>query len=128
LAWAAPSQADDKDKNTETLAQHLDQLRVKLDHTARRANQPTSEGSSVVGVRGSKQESASKQLYWKGQKGPAPVTPEEIRVFRAAVDEARGGKTAEAIADLKSFKEKSPKSSMLPDVEDTLTRLVAAKP
>jgi TolA-binding protein len=126
LAPAGPLRADDK--NTETLAQHLDQLRNKLDHAARRANQPTAEGSNVVGLRGSKQESSSKQLYWKGQKGKAPVTTEEIRIFRAAVDEARGGKTAEAVSDLKLFKEKYPESTLLPDVEDTLSRLTTAKP
>jgi TolA-binding protein len=116
------SRADDK-KPELTQAQYLEQLQVKLDHAARRASQPNSEGSSVVGLRGAKQESASKQLYWKGKTGPEAVAPDEIKAFRAAVEQARTGRNADAITSLKAFQEKYPKSALLPDVQETLARL-----
>jgi TolA-binding protein len=110
----------------QSLANYLEDLQTKLDHAARRANQPTSEGSAVVGLRGSKKESASKQLYWKGKQGDEPVAPEEIKAYRSAVEQARAGKNTEALASLKAFEEKYPKSVLLPDVQETRTRLSAA--
>jgi TolA-binding protein len=100
-------------------------VRTKLDHTARRVNQPTSEGSAVVGLRGSKQEAASKQLYWKGKEGKVTVAPEEVKEFRSAVEQAQAGKNDEAVAALKAFQEKHPKSALLPDVQETLAKLSA---
>lgn len=105
--------------------QFLDQLQVKLDHSARRANQPTATGSSVVGVRGSKQEPLSKQLYWKGKKGPAAVTPDEVKAFRSAIEQAQAGKTSDAVASLKAFQEKYPKSVLVPDAKETIGVLEA---
>ncbi len=107
-------------KKDQTNAAYLQELQTKLDHVARRANQPTSTGSSVAGLRGSKQEPASKQLYWKGKTTDAPVSIEEVKMFRTAVEEARVGKTDQATATLKSFLEKYPKSSLKPDVEETI--------
>jgi TolA-binding protein len=118
---------EDKKPVEPTLAQYLQQLQTKLDHTARRANQPTSEGASVVGLRGAKQEAASKQLYWKGKKGKHRVTTDEVKTFRAAVDEANAGRTQEAILGLKAFQEKYPKSALMPDVNEALARLAAAR-
>jgi TolA-binding protein len=112
-----------EEKKPETTAQYLERLQTRLDHAARRGNQPTSEGSSVVGLRGSKQEASNKQLYWKGKKGKVAVAPEELRSYRAAVEEARGGKNTEAIASLKAFQEKYPNSALRPDVDETLKRL-----
>jgi TolA-binding protein len=122
---SALSNAEDK-KPDETLAQYLEHLQTKLDHTAQRINQPNAEGSSVVGLRGAKQESASKQLYWKGKKGKTPVTPEEVKAYRVAIDQARAGKNAEAVSALKDFQTKYPKSALLPDINETLSRLNAA--
>jgi TolA-binding protein len=116
----------DESKPPVTRAAYLQQLQVKLDHTARRANKPNAEGSAVVGLRGSKQESASKQLYWKGKSESVAVTPEEVKDFRSAVEAAQSGKDADAIAALKAFQEKFPQSPLLPDVEQTLTQLAAA--
>ena len=115
--------ADEK-KTEAPLAQYLEQLQTKLDHTAQRANQPNAEGSSVVGLRGTKQESASKQLYWKGKKGKESVSPEEIKIFRGAIEQARIGKSTDAVATLKMFQEKYPKSALGPDVQETLKRLM----
>jgi len=99
---------------------YLEQLQAKLEHTAQRMNQPGAGGSSVVGLRGSKQEPLSKQLYWKGKKGNVPVTPDEIKMFRTAVDEARVGQKTDAIATLKTFQEKFPKSALKPDAQETI--------
>ena len=113
-------------KPEQTTAQYLEQLQIKLDHAARRMNQPGAEGASVVGLRGAKQDSPSKQLYWKGKQGKAAVTPDEIKSFRAAIEQARAGKNAEAVAALKMFQEKYPKSALLPDVQEALNHLAAA--
>ncbi len=104
-------------------AQYLEELQTKLDHAARRSNQPTSEGSAVVGLRGSKKESASKQLYWKGKKGDVAVAPEEIKAFRSAIEQARAGKNPEAVVALKTFSEKYPTSALLPDVQEAISQL-----
>jgi TolA-binding protein len=118
---AAPAAAPAQDMQA-----YLDELQVKLEHTARRANQPTASGSSVVGLRGTKQESLSKQLYWKGKTGSARVNPEEVKLFRTAVEEARAGQTTQAAATLKDFQQKFPKSPLLPDAEEMQRRLSAA--
>jgi TolA-binding protein len=118
----------DEKKPELTLAQYLQQLQTQLDHAARRANQPGAEGASVVGLRGSKQE-AAKPLYWKGKKGKTSVTTDEVKAFRSAVDQAAAGKTQEALLALKAFEQTYPKSALLPDVQETVTRLdTAAKP
>src|SRR5437016_939327 len=112
LGAAVTHRAEDKKSDAPSLAPYLEQLQIKLDHTAQRANQPSADGSSVVGLRGAKQESASKQLYWKGKKGKESVSPEEIKAFRGAIDQARAGKTTDAVASLKSFQENYPKSAL----------------
>src|SRR5688572_9329447 len=94
---------------------YLETLQTKLDHVARRANQPTSSGSSVAGLRGSKQEPVSKQLYWKGKVAETPVSIEEVKMFRSAVEVARAGKRDEAITSLKEFIEKYPQSGLKAD-------------
>ena len=115
---AAVVRADDAPP-VKTLAEHLEELQIKLDHQARRVNQPTSTGSNVVGLRGSKQEPLSKQLYWKGKSTAAEISPEEVRLFRGAVEQARAGQTSEALTALRSFEEKFPKSALLPEVRET---------
>ncbi len=102
------------------VTKYLDQLQAKLEHTAQRNNQPNSAGSSVIGVRGTKQEPLSRQLYWKGKPGKETVSAEEIRVFRAGVEQARAGRKNEAISTLKSFEEKYPKSPLRVDAQKTI--------
>jgi TolA-binding protein len=104
-------------------AAYLEDLQLKLDHAAQRANQPSSEGSSVVGLRGSKQESGSKQLYWKGKDGAVPVSTAEVKELRAAIDLARAGNNEGAVTGLKTFLDKHPKSPFKHDAEQTLAKL-----
>jgi TolA-binding protein len=125
LAGLSSAARAEEKKPEQSAGQYLEELQTKLDHAARRANQPTAEGSSVVGLRGSKQEAASKQLYWKGKKGKTAVTPEEVKEVRDAVELARAGKSSEAVASLKAFEEKYPKSALLPDVQEAISRLNA---
>lgn len=111
-------------KTGSDLSHYLEQLQVKLEHAAERANQPTaSGGSSVVGLRGSKQEPLSRQLYWKGKKIAAPLTPDEVKLMRQAVEQARAGHPAEAVSILQAFEQKYPQSALLPDAQATLQRL-----
>ncbi len=117
--------ADDA-KPVQDLSASLEQLQVKLEHMAQRANQPNASGSSVIGLRGSKQESVSKQLYWKGKTGNAPVTPDEVKMFRTAIEQAKAGEKDQAVSTLKSFVEKYPKSGLKGDAEDTLQLLASA--
>jgi len=119
--------ADDA-KPAQDLNAYLEQLQVKLEHTAQRANQPNAGGSNVVGLRGSKQEPVSKQLYWKGKTGVAPVTPDEVKMFRTAIEQAQAGQKDVAVVTLKSFVEKYPKSGLVGDAQDTLKMLAAAPP
>lgn len=117
----------DEAKPAPNLNEYLERLQVKLDHAAQRANQPTASGTNVVGLRGaSKQSSTSAQLYWKGKRGNRPITADEMKAFRSAVDQARSGKKSEAIAALNGFQEKYPQSALLPDVKETLHRLNAS--
>jgi len=128
IALLTPGSRAEDAKPPTDLAAYLEQLQVKLEHTAQRANQPSSTGSSVVGLRGSKQEPISKQLYWKGKVGNTPVTPEEIKAFRTTLEQAKAGKKDEATAGLKSFLDKYPKSGLRGDAEDTLALLAPAPP
>ena len=107
------------------LSNYLNQLQLKLDHAAQRANQPNASGSSVIGLRGSKQEPISKQLYWKGRAGNTPISPEEVKTFRTAIEEAQAGQTEKAAAGLQAFLAKYPKSGLKEDAEDTLKRLTS---
>ncbi len=99
---------------------YIETLQTKLDHAARRANQPVAGSSSVIGLRGSKQEPLSKQLYWKGKQGPEPVSPEEIKELRAALEMAKAGQTLEASAALKTFLNAHPQTPLKIDAEETL--------
>ena len=123
LVLVIPNSWAEDAKTANTLAAALDQLEIKLDHAAQRANQPTESGTNVIGLRGSKQEPLSKQLYWKGRSGNRPISSEEVKVFRDAIDQARAGKKAEASAALKSFLDRYPKSALKPDAEETLKLL-----
>lgn len=107
---------------------YLEALQLKLDHAARRANQPDAGSSSVIGLRGSRQEPLSKQLYWKGKPGSRSASPQEIREFRAAVEQARSGQVAIAIGALRAFLQKHPASPLATDVEDALRRLNVSLP
>lgn len=110
------------------LSAYLEQLQLKLDHTAQRANQPSSQGSSVVGLRGSKQEPVSKQLYWKGKTGRVAVTPDEVKMFRTAIEQAKAGQKDQATVTLQTFIAKYPKSGLRGDADDTLKMLASAAP
>lgn len=99
---------------------YLEELQLKLDHAARRANQPKAGASSVIGLRGSKQEPLSKQLYWKGKTGGQTVTPQEVKEYRSAVEQAKAGQTIEAIAALKALLAKYPDTALKPDIEETI--------
>lgn len=114
-----------EDAKKATSSTYLENLQTKLEHVARRANQPTSTGSSVAGLRGSKQAPMSQQLYWKGKVTESPVSIEEVKDFRGAVEEARAGKVDVAVQNLKAFLDKYPKSGLKPDVEETLKVLTA---
>ncbi len=124
IALASHVRAEDA-QPVKTPSTYLADLQTKLDHVARRANQPAATGSSVAGLRGSKQEPISKQLYWKGKTTENPVSIEEVKLFRTGVEEARAGKMDVATSTLKSFLEKYPKSSLKPDVEETLKVLAS---
>ena len=113
-------------KPAQDLSAYLDQLQTKLDHTAQRANQPSSNGSNVVGLRGSKQEPLSKQLYWKGKTGETVVTPDEVKMFRTAIEQAQAGQKDQAVSTLKSFEDKYPQSGLKGDADDTLKMLASS--
>ncbi|HVO32370.1 MAG TPA: hypothetical protein VMU17_00550 [Elusimicrobiota bacterium] len=118
--------ADSSTPASNDLARYLAQLQLRLDHAAQRANQPSAGGSSVVGLRGSQQESPSKELYWKGKTALPVPTTDEIKAFRAAIEQARAGQTAAAVSALKRFNEKYPKSPLRSDADETIQRLTAA--
>ena len=121
-AWAAEAPA------STDVARYLEDLQVKIEHSAQRANQPTSSGTSVIALRGSKQIPISKQLYWKGKDGGAVLSPDEIKPFRQAIAEAREGKTETAVASLKAFIDHYPKSPLIPDAQETLRLLTPPQP
>jgi hypothetical protein len=110
------------DPATVDVKTYLDQLQVTLDHAAQRLNQPTAGGTSVTGLRGSQQTGGAAPLYWKGNDKKV-VTPDEIKLFRSAVEEARAGQKIDAVATLKIFETTYPQSALKPDVEETLQRL-----
>jgi TolA-binding protein len=128
LLVLAPYGWSDGPAPIQDLSAYLEQLQLKLDHTAQRANQPSSQGSSVVGLRGSKQEPVSKQLYWKGKTGRVAVTPDEVKMFRTAIEQAKAGQKDQATVTLQTFIAKYPKSGLRGDADDTLKMLASAAP
>ena len=103
----------------------LQQLAIHLDHAAGRANQPGPGGASVVGVRGAEQKSGA-DLYWKNPETEQTPDPAEIKLFRTAVDSALAGKSDDAVKSLQAFKEKYPKSPLVPEVDNALQKLMSA--
>lgn len=103
----------------------LDQLQVKLDHAAQRANQPTAGRSHVVGLRGAKQTSA-KQLYWKEASPPPTASPEEVKALRDALALAQTGDRSKAVTALTDFKTKYTQSALRPDADEALKLLQPA--
>ncbi len=128
LLWFCANGFGDSATTSADLTAYLAQLELQLNHIAQRANQPAAWGTSVVGLRGSKQEPVSKQLYWKGKKTSAPESTDEIRMFRTALDLAKAGQRPAALATLKSFEEKYPKSSLRSDADETIQRLSVPVP
>jgi len=123
LTCVAPLWSFAADSSAPDMVQYLNQLQVKLDHAAQRANQPTAGGASVVGLRGAPPSAEASTLYWKGKEKPAKVSAEEFKAFRDAVALARAGKKTDAIAALQSFRAAYPRSALQPDAEETLRRL-----
>ena len=63
-----------------------------------------------MGLRGAKQTTGAAPLYWKGKETKVPVTPDEIKLFRVAVEQARAGQKTDAVATLKTFQTTYPHS------------------
>jgi TolA-binding protein len=126
LVAVLPAPGFAEEKAPQNLNQYLEDLQIQLDHAAQRANRPTQEGTSVVGLRGSQAQPEGQRLYWKTTKGKTRVPLEEIKAYRDAVAKARAGNTADAITALKDFQTKYPKSGLTPDVKETIARLSAA--
>jgi hypothetical protein len=89
----------------------LQQLSIKLDLAAAR------ESNSFDQQKGS-------ELYWKDNR-PRPASLPEIKMLRGAVEEAKNGKSAEAVKSLNAFKEKYPDSPLRPDADAALKKLSA---
>ena len=114
LLVAAPTARAEEAKAPQDLTAYLDQLQTKLDHSAQRLNHSSPSSQPVP---------LSQKLYWKGRTGPMPVSAEELKTLRAAVDQAKSGKKEEAIAGIQSFLDKYPQSALKPDADETLKRL-----
>jgi hypothetical protein len=117
-AAAAPEQKGS------TLSEWLRSIQKKIDKILPKKEIATS--TSVAGVRGAKQEATTK-LYWKGKKGEAAVSEEELSKFKACVDLAGKGDCAAATTELETFMKQYPDSALIPDAKKTLD-IVKAEP
>lgn len=108
------------------LAEWLKGLQQRIALIAPKKTLPQS--TMVAGVRGAK-EGAPAKLYWKGKKGEAPVTEQELAELRKGLDLAAQGDNAGAVRELEGFLKQYPDSALVPDAKKTLDMVKAeAKP
>ena len=82
--------------------------------------------TSVVGIRGAEEDTASNSLYWKdkdSQDAAASYTEEEISAFKAAVTLAEAGDSQKALGAFNSFLKEFPQSKLCGDAVDAVDQL-----
>jgi TolA-binding protein len=107
-----------------TLAAWLKGLQQKIAQIAPKKSVTQSPG--IADVRGSKG-NASVKLYWKGKKGEAQVTEEELTELKKGIDLAVKGDMAGAIKELDEFMKQYPDSALIPDAKKTLELVKTAE-
>ena len=103
----------------------LKELRKKIDLVVPRKTLPVSTG--VAGVRGAKDDAKTDKLYWKGKKGDAAVTEEEMKEFKEAVELVEKHDRKDALKELEAFMKQYPDSALIPDAKKTLDMLRTAE-
>ena len=104
------------------LAEWLKGLQQRIALIAPKKTLPQS--TMVAGVRGAK-EGAPAKLYWKGKKGEAPVTEQELADLRKGLDLAAMRDNAGAARELEGFLKQYPDSALVPDAKKTLDMVKA---
>ena len=96
-----------------------DGLKGKIEKLA--PKKKTTETTAVGGVRGTR-DSSSEGLYWKGEDRKE-ITDDEVRTFRAALDNASAGKRHEAAAQFGTFVQLYPNSLLKADALRSIEEL-----
>lgn len=122
MAGLCLSVASAQEKKESGLSGWLKDLQKKIEQVVPKKSIPMTTG--VAGVRGAKEESQAK-LYWKGKKGEAPITEEELKRFKAAVETVSKGNAEAAIKGLDEFMKQYPDSALIPDAKKTLDMVKA---
>lgn len=108
-----------------SLADWLKVVQKKVDKIVPKKIPPMSTGAA--GIRGTK-EDASAKLYWRGKKSDEPVTEEEMKEFKAAIDLIARDDRAAAGSVLEKFLMQYPDSALIPDAKKMLDLLKAETP
>jgi hypothetical protein len=103
-----------------SLADWITVVQKKIDKIVPKKIQPLSTGAA--GIRGAK-EDASVKLYWKGKKSHEPVTEEEMKEFKAAIEHIVKDDRAAAVTVLEKFLTEYPSSALIPDAKKMLDLL-----
>lgn len=113
------TQSQERKPVSNTLLTWLKKLKDRAARTQAKHNQLV----AVAAVRGSETKDAP-PLYWKGKKGDAPISAEELKAFEEAVDAAMANDPASE-SKLESFVASYPKSPLLAEANQTLEMLKA---
>lgn len=103
-----------------SLADWLKVVQKKIAKIVPKKIKPLSIGEA--GLRGTK-ENASVKLYWKGKKSEEPVTEEEMKEFKVAIDLIVKDDRAAAGTVLEKFLKQYPDSALIPDAKKILDLL-----
>jgi len=124
LCLSAVATAEEQGKKEGGFADWLKSIQRKISQIVPKKTVNMSTG--VAGVRGAKEDSVAR-LYWKGKKGAAPVSEEELKEFKEGLDRAESGDKAGAIHEFEEFMKLYPDSALIPDVKKTLDLITIAK-
>jgi TolA-binding protein len=100
-----------------SLADWIKVVQKKISMIVPKKIQPLSSGES--GIRGAR-EDAPARLYWMGKKSEEPVTEEEMKEFRTAVDLIVRDDRDAAATVLEKFLMQYPSSVLVPDAKKML--------
>jgi TolA-binding protein len=103
-----------------SLADWIKVVQKKIDKIVPKKIQPLS--TDAAGIRGTREETSVK-LYWKGKKRDEPITEEELKAFKAAINLIARDDRVAAVTSLEKFMTLYPSSPLIPDAKKMLDLL-----
>ncbi|MCG3203868.1 MAG: hypothetical protein KCHDKBKB_00545 [Elusimicrobia bacterium] len=107
-----------KKSNNKALLAWIENLKKRIHKT----NAQSKQLVAVAAVRGT-ESIETPPLYWKGKKAEGMVAIEEVKEFEQVIETVENGDPEVAKEQLRNFISSYPKSSLLADAQETLSKM-----